>query len=690
MLACFGLLLISLTPPSVSIDTSKVLNQFIPETALGFGIDGHERGDLRRIYTLSNLREMKSTGLRSLTYRLRTELGIQAWHWNPEGTWSDARHRQGYWTSMAKPGKFVRTTYGYRLPRRGSTIDQANNDGYSRIDDGDPRSFWKSNPYLDQRFTHESNSKHPQWLVVDFNHRVSIDRARILWGTPYATRFRVEFWNGAPRVDERDPKSGHWQDFENGKQICRGGGRQDVFLGKTITAQYVRFWFGEGSLTAPKGSHDVRDRLGIALCELQLGYTDARGKFHDEVRHQRDKDQTEMVVSSTDPWHRATDIDRNVEQPGFDRLVSAGLTNGLPMMVPLPVLFGVPEDAANELLYLKARGYPVRSVEMGEEPDGQMTTPADYGAMYLQVANGIRKQFPNVVLGGPCFQTTQVEFRDWPEPNATPWLKGFLSYLREHHRERDLGFFSFEWYPFDNVSANPLPQLKVHKEIFARTLRRLEQQGLIHDLPWMITEYGYSAFAGPSELDIPGAILNAQIVGEFLRHGGNASFLYGYEPADIIRESGDSWGNLTTLLTDAEGKIILKAPTFWGARLIAFRWCSSPSGRHKLVATQVAGNENLDAYALARPDGSIGLLLLNRSERPIHGLKLKVDGTVQSKRVSCSTYGRDQYVWKNLGENSHATKAEPPLESRCDLAHGLELPALSITVLQFIPQAKVP
>ena len=105
-------------------------------------------------------------------------------------------------------------------------------------------------------------------------------------------------------------------------------------------------------------------------------------------------------------------------------------------MVPVPVLYGTPENAAAELRFLRRRGYAIGRVEMGEEPDGQYIAPEDYAELYTQIARAIRADWPDAPLGGPGFQglESRVMFA-WPNDSAGPsWIPRFLGAMRTRGR----------------------------------------------------------------------------------------------------------------------------------------------------------------------------------------------------------------------------------------------------------------
>src|SRR5213082_1878641 len=114
---------------SAIVMANHPVNQCVPTKALGAGVDGHERDECARMFTDKNIAEMRSAGFGPLTYRLRTELAGEVWHWNPRGTWSNPANQCGYWISDDSLAEPINLSYGYRLPRRGNTIDQANDDG---------------------------------------------------------------------------------------------------------------------------------------------------------------------------------------------------------------------------------------------------------------------------------------------------------------------------------------------------------------------------------------------------------------------------------------------------------------------------------------------------------------------------------------------------------------------------------
>src|SRR5437588_11970381 len=106
------------------------------------------------------------------------------------------------------------------------------------------------------------------------------------------------------------------------------------------------------------------------------------------------------------------------------------------------------------------------------------------------MAKAIHKIDPKLEIGGPCYQSPEVDVRAWPDrPAEHGWLGRFLRYLRGHGRERDFAFFSTEWYPFDDVCGKTAPQLAGGPALLAKALDRLRKDGLSKDIPWLLTEY---------------------------------------------------------------------------------------------------------------------------------------------------------------------------------------------------------
>ncbi len=240
---------------TVTIDLARgPVAQFLPDETFGAALDGHQSGEIARIYTAGNIKKMEAAGLRKITYRLRTELGIEAWHWSEQGTWSDDAHKQGYWTSSDRSDQRVLVSHGYRLPRRGDTIDQANNEGYSRLSDGDGSTYWKSNPYLDEHYTHEANALHPQWVVVDLGKIQAIDAAKIDWAEPFATHFAIQYW-ASTVSDFAITDEGEWRSFPHGLVSDGSGGSNLLRLSDAaVPTRYVRLLLLDSSGTAVPGS----------------------------------------------------------------------------------------------------------------------------------------------------------------------------------------------------------------------------------------------------------------------------------------------------------------------------------------------------------------------------------------------------------------------------------------------------
>jgi len=678
---------------SAIVSADHPINYCVPPQALGAGIDGHEKGECAQMFTDKNIAAMLSAGLGPLTYRLRTELAGDVWHWNPRGTWSNPQHQCGYWRSDDSLGEPINVSYGYRLPRRGNTIDQANDDGYSRISDGDEESFWKSSPYLEPHFTGEPEDAHPQWVVIDLGASRKVNAIHIRWGAPYANKFKVEYWPGDDPMHLHADDNDQWQPFAHGNVDDADGGDRLIRLAeRPRSVRFVRVLMSHSSQTCLQASNDIRDRLGFAIREIELGNIDKQNHFHDHVRHARDRHrQTIIYVSSTDPWHRQEDIDFSIEQPGLDFILQSKLANGLPVLVPVAVLYDTPENAAAEINYLLRRNYGLEGIELGEEPDGQWASPEDYAALYAGVARRLTALNSQLKLGGPSLQNFEDQLLTWADSSGNrSWMNRFLKYIRSAKAPFD--FFSFEFYPFDNICADAASQLRETPKCLSAMFASLRADGVPTSISWMMTEYGYSVFAGRHEVDIEGALFNADTLGTFLNLGGAKAYLYGYEPNYLQDELKCSWGNLMMLQLDPKNAKVNPLSAYHAADLITKEWMQPTNDTHQIFAVTVrqsgAKSSVVSVYAVRRPDKQWALLAINKDPNRAAQLNVqfKIPGAQQpvtlAGEVDLIQFSRQQYAWHADGPNGYPIRSLPPARFTREASSSYELSPYSLTVIR--------
>ncbi|MGA8231191.1 MAG: discoidin domain-containing protein [Candidatus Acidiferrales bacterium] len=691
---------------TVRVDStlSHSTNSIKPTEALGAAIDRLPYGAVDKLFNDDMVKQVLASGWQTVSYRQNTELHIEAWHWNPQGTWSDPSGK-GYFTGSATPGPMLRHSYGYPLPHRGVTHDDGTDYvGYSRLTDGDPATYWKSNPYLTKAFTGEEDSLHPQWILMDLASFQPVNAIRIAWAEPYAVHYLVQYWTGADTFDPiKHPTAGVWHTFPGGTLTDGRGGAVVLALSAVpIPVQFIRILMTESSNTCDThGASDRRNCVGYAIRELYLGTTTADGQFHDLVRHTPDQDQTATYCSSVDPWHQSSDLDEKAgDQVGFDLFFTGGFTRGLPAMIPIAMLYGTPEDSAAEIAYIEKRGYPISYVEMGEEPDGHYTNPEDYAALYIQWAAALHKVDPGLKLGGPIFTGVNKDIETWPDASGhASWTARFIDYLKSHGHLNDLAFFSYEHYPMEPCKIQ-WSNLYDEPTLVSNMLNIWRQDGVPAEVPQFITESNITWQSGESFVDVWGALWLADYVGAYLSAGGRGVYYFHYMPLGVHHDgcnsSGGTFGFLSTD-TDLHAKQPLSQ--FFASQLINLEWVQPGDKVHKLFPVESdirdsAGHLLVTVYAALRPDGQWSLMIINKDQEnphPVHVVFHDAEKNTDSSfagPVSVVTFGSEQYQWHPAADGGVADPDGPAVRTTITASGTASsgtvftLPKASISVLR--------
>ncbi|MGH7866517.1 MAG: glycosyl hydrolase family 5, partial [Candidatus Dormibacteraceae bacterium] len=354
-------------------------------------------------------------------------------------------------------------------------------------------------------------------------------------------RYYVQFWTGELEPFYEGINKGTWQTFPMGTITDGTGGTSTLkLMNWKVPVRYLRIWMTESSDTCDThGAQDKRNCVGYAIDELYAGTVSSGGQFTDVVRHLPSRRQTVTWPSSVDPWHAASDLDYGRgDQIGFDFFFNCGVTRGLPAMIPIAILYGVPEDAANEIAYLHKRNYPISWIEMGEEADGQRVLPEDYAALYIQFAKAIHKLTPNAPLGGPAFEGTPGDVDSWANANGqVSFLGRFVDYLKARGHLPDFTFFSFEHYPcMGGRKCADWNSLYWEPDYVNHVVQAWKDNGLPPDIPFFMTEGNDLGEGGLGS--VKSALWLADYVGSMMTAGASDTYYFHYIASEGRRGGG--------------------------------------------------------------------------------------------------------------------------------------------------------
>jgi hypothetical protein len=665
----------------VDVTPEHILNTINPDTATGAWMDDLSKTQVDNLTKPETIQGIKNLGWGSITMRNNSELRLSAWHWNENGAWSDPDGKSGYYTGSADLGEPIHYGYSYSLPHR------------DFMTSGDPplvagfQSYWKSNPYLTSHFTGESDALHPQWVVIDMGMARPVDAIHIQWVNPYAVTYVVQYWIGDDNALDWDMgPNGIWKAFPLGTVTNGRGGDVHLKLSDApITARFVRVLMTESSDTPDThGAQDIRNCVGYALQTLSVGTMDATNAYSivypatgvepGPGRPKREggafpgsaEDTSgSFCASSIDPWHENGNLITGGEEEynGMDNFFTSGLTMGHPALVPVTVIYGTPEDAANEVAYIYKRGYPVVGIEMGEECDGKHTMPEDYGALYCQWATAIHKLTPGARLGGPVFEGVDKDITLWVDDQGrTSWMGRFVDYLKTHGQLQDLSFMSFEHYPFLVNGSSPPDDwdtLYLEPGIMKHVLQMWRDDGVPTDVPLIISESGITAGGGRrGYMGVTGnAIWECDAFGTFFGQGGTAF----YRPA-INNGASRRRGGSGAPGGGAYGT--LQYTPFTSAHIINLEWLQHGAGANQIFPASAdlmdaAGRTVITSYAVHRPDGNWSFMLINHDLNAAHQIHLVIDDANHMQHSFAGPVTLVQYC-NTPGENQNTTMTPNP------------------------------
>jgi hypothetical protein len=592
------------------------------------------------------------------------------YHWNGAGT----RDEKGRWVPDRE-----RYAPGFKaaLTHRGTS---SNYGDPSLVTDGDSASAWISN--ADTAFPNA------QWLYVDLKSAREADAVSIVWGLPYAKRFKVQYWKSGS--DDAwaiyQNASDRWTDTSASE--VKGHAGTQVVRFQSVSARYFRLLLVESWMKG--GAYSVAELSLLHGAEDIIRHSDSTSNASTGGS---DPDQTWVVVSTTDTACHMTEV------PGldFESFMAFAKSFASPVSPLLTVnMAGTVQEAAAWVHYAnKVKGYGVRYWELGNEMNGHWEaggpwSAKEYAHQYVRFYEAMKAEDPSIVVCGPGANDAYAPSNDL---DGKTFIQGFVDEMVAMGKASYVEMVDFHWYPAymnDNRSktwetVDKIAGLRGDVDKWLSPLPHAQT------IPILLSEFNSGAFT-PFSTSLENGLWLADTYGEFLKAFASRPFMGSYwcllSPSDAATNvRGGDQGYLQ--LEDNAYQYQPRA-TYWAMWMMASAWAiNGDRTEHRLVSAD-STQASLNAYADIRSDGVLSLLVVNKDLVEKSEALVDLKGFKLGKNARCWTYDATRYKWDTTKVPYHAEPNLSPtmrdLQAKEALHH--TFPPSSITVIQFAPEGK--
>jgi hypothetical protein len=672
-LACSASQALASNTATLSINTSTVVNTFVPFNVFGANVM-FWNGE-----TAFNTIQPKVQAAGNWLIRYPGGSSSDDFHWNGKGSFDSQSH-------------WVPDDTNYSVSWVGNELYRGTTSSYgvaSNLTDGLTTTAWLSNA--------DTDAPNAQWVYVDLGSSRSANSMTITWATPYATQFHVQYWTGSSSYPTPYMYSSSlWADTSSGT-LSGSGGVQTVSF-SAVTSEWFRVLCTASSVSPAQYS--------IAEITLSSGGTQLTKNVATITNGVAD--QSQAVASSTDP---ACTLQSPLSLD-FESFMSslAQYPSGATPLITINVGTGTPQEAAAWVHYANiVRHFNITHWQIGNEMDGNWETGGplsakDYARRYIEYYQAMKAVDPSITIAGPVAGGPTDSSDD--EDNKT-YIQGFVDRLAADPGGNKAAYaeaIDFHWYPewnSTNAAANlASPQLwsqyagsgLASSGAGYPTATGLPAMLVNHPnpstVPVWLTEYNLGAGNCHACVTLANGMWLASWLGEFIKafgSRGSANIWDVLEGGDAATSpTGSSLGYLNG---NSDAFMYQERAHYWAMRMMATEWAvAGDTSSHSLVqATSSLGL--LNVYADKRPDGLLSLMVVNTDPSNTTTATLNFTGFTPAASAMRYTFNDSNYQWlTTTGTPYHASPDLPPTQgTETGIASGYShaFGPYSITVLQF-------